>query len=93
MGLQMCFAKNLSKNMDIQVRTTNSFILFNIITKFLRLFAPCRDITQYCKKIPKNSENFEKFRNFVAILNNIATKFIAILPAHPREDPAPTKSQ
>ena len=74
MGLQMCFAKHLSKNMDIQVRTTNSFILFNIITKFLRLFAPCRDITQYCKKFPKNSENFEKFRNFVAILGNIATK-------------------
>ena len=46
----------------------------NIITKFSRLFAPCRDITQYCKKFPKNSENFEKFRNFVAILGNIATK-------------------
>ena len=40
----------------------------NIITKFLRLFALCRYITQYCKKIPKSSENSEKFRKIPKIL-------------------------
>ena len=55
-------------------RHRDSVVKLNIITKFLRLFALCCDITQYCKKFPKNSEKFEKFRNFVAILGNIATK-------------------